>query len=212
MTNNDKQDFAAIMTGLAENYGQTLTPQGINMRFQALKKFSIEDVGAAAMSLMSARKYTTMPTVADFLEHLGGGSAEDQAEVEAGKVLNAIKRVGAYSSVVFDDPITQAVVAKTFGGWVMLCQECGVEETEKWFRHGFVKSWAAYKRQGIRQYGHLPGIIETQNASSGYLGLVPDPVMIGDRTKALAVLNHQEYPQSLPRVGNVIPIANRVSG
>jgi hypothetical protein len=77
--------------------------------------------------------------------------------VEAGKVLTAIARHGGYASVVFDDPVTQAVIVQAYGSWVKLCEECGVEEPEKWFRKDFAKTWAAYSRQGVQQHGHLPG-------------------------------------------------------
>ena len=96
-----------------------------------------------------------MPTVADFLEHMSGGAVEDMAEVEAGKVLAAIGEHGSYASVVFDDPVTQAVIVRAYGGWVKLCAECGAQESEKWFRKDFAKTWAAYSRQGIRQNGCL---------------------------------------------------------
>ena len=107
MTRTDFDRFDALMQGVAECYGQTLSARGIALRFKLLERFSLPEVEQAALSVMATRKYTSMPTPADFLEHIGGGSAEDKAEVEAGKVLSAIERHGAYASVVFDDPTTR---------------------------------------------------------------------------------------------------------
>ena len=188
MTQADFKPFSALIQGIAECYGQSLSGQGIALRFRLLEQFDFAEVEKAALSVMATRKYTSMPTPADFLEHIGGGSAEDKAEVEAGKVLDAIGRHGAYSSVVFDDAVTQAVIVQAYGGWPKLCADCGVEESENWFRKNFAKTWAAYSRQGVKQSGHLPGLFEITNSSNGYHEHIDPPKLVGDPAKARAVL------------------------
>ena len=116
MKESDFDRFSFVMLCLAENYGQSVSSEGLLFRFDALKAYEIEALEQAAKAVIMNRKYTTMPTVADFLEHISGGSAEDKAEVEAGKVLTAIGRHGGYASVVFDDPVTQAVIVQAYGG------------------------------------------------------------------------------------------------
>ncbi len=197
MTQADFKAFSELMQGVAECYGQSLSAQGVALRFVMLEAFDFAEVRKAALSLMSTRKYTTMPTPADFLEHMNGGSAEDKAEVEAGKVLNAIGRYGGYASVVFDDAVTQAVIVQAYGGWAKLCADCGVEESEHWFRKGFAKTWAAYSRQGMAHTGHLPGRTEIANRSSAFEDNVPTPVLIGDPTKARAVLHAEKSVPAL---------------
>ena len=188
MTQADFKAFSSLIQGVAECYGQTLSAQGVILRFALLEQFGYAEVRKAALSIMATRKYTTMPTPADFLEHISGGSAEDKAEVEAGKVLDAIGRHGGYASVVFDDPTTQAVIVQAYGGWPKLCAECGVEESEHWFRKNFAKTWAAYSRQGVKQTGHLPGLFEISNHSNGFYEHIPPPKLVGDPAKARAVL------------------------
>lgn len=188
MKPDDFDRFDALIQGVADCYGQTLTAPGIVMRFRMLEQFEFAEVEKAALSIMATRKYTSMPTPADFLEHLGGGSMEDRAEVEAGKVLQAIGRHGGYNSVVFDDPTTQAVIVQAHGGWAQMCAECGVEESEKWFRINFAKTWAAYKRQGVQVFGVLPGIFEIQNTANGHLEHVTPPKLVGNHEKAQVVL------------------------
>ena len=197
MTQADFKQFSSLIQGVAECYGQSLSAQGIVLRFKLLERFDYAEVEKAALSIMATRKYTSMPTPADFLEHISGGSAEDKAEVEAGKVLAAIGKHGAYSSVVFDDPTTQAVIVQAYGGWPKLCADCGVEESENWFRKNFAKAWAAYSRQGVKLTGHLPGIIEVTNSANGYFEHIDPPKLIGDPTKARAVLNAGKSPLSL---------------
>ena len=188
MTQADFDPFSELIQGVAECYGQSLSAQGIALRFKLLEQFSFAEVQNAALSIMATRKYTSMPTPAEFLEHIGGGAAEDKAEVEAGKVLSAIGRHGAYASVVFDDAVTQAVIVQAYGGWPKLCADCGVEESEHWFRKNFAKTWAAYSRQGVKQAGHLPGLFETSNRSNGYLEHIEPPKLVGAPGKARAVL------------------------
>ena len=185
---NEFDRFDALIQGVAECYGQSLSAQGIILRFKLVEQFDYAEVEKAALSIMATRKYTSMPTPADFLEHISGGSAEDKAEVEAGKVLDAIGRHGVYASVVFDDAVTQAVIVQAYGGWPKLCADCGVEESEKWFRKDFAKSWAAYSRQGVKQTGHLPGIFEITNSSNGHYEYIEPPKLVGDPAKARAVL------------------------
>ena len=188
MTQADFKSFSELVQGVAECYGQSLSAQGVALRFKLLEQFDMAEVRQAALSIMATRKYTSMPTPADFLEHISGGSAEDKAEVEAGKVLAAIGKHGAYASVLFDDAVTQAVIVQAYGGWPKLCADCGVEESEHWFRKNFAKTWAAYARQGVKQTGHLPGLFEICNHSNGFSEFIDPPKLIGDPAKARAVL------------------------
>ena len=188
MTQADFKSFSELVQGVAECYGQSLSAQGVALRFKLLEQFDMAEVRQAALSIMATRKYTSMPTPADFLEHISGGSAEDKAEVEAGKVLAAIGKHGAYASVLFDDAVTQAVIVQAYGGWPKLSADCGVEESEHWFRKNFAKTWAAYSRQGVKQSGHLPGLFEITNYSNGFFDYVDPPKLIGDPDKARAVL------------------------
>ena len=187
MQQSDFQRFKSMIIGVADCYGQTLTAEGIAMRFKLLERYNFAEVERAALAIMSTRKYTTMPTPGDFIEYLSGGNVEDIAEVEAGKVITAIGQHGSYRSVVFDDPVTQAVIQNAYGGWVKICDDCGVEDSEKWFRKEFAKAYAAYRRQGIEYYGVLAGITEIENTARGYLQFVDAPDMIGNPEKAMQV-------------------------
>lgn len=183
---DDAEQFRAAMVGLAENYGQTITPEGIMLRFNALRAYPVEDVMQATMSLLASRKYTTMPTVADFVEHLGGGAVQDIAEVEAGKVADAVRMIGGYRSVAFDDAVTQAVIEQGFGGWAKLNEEL-TDEGMVWFRKDFARMYQSYAKQGVKLHGHLAGIAEIQNCAKGLTQWIQPPALVGDRQKALAI-------------------------
>ena len=145
------------MRGLAENCGATITKEGLRFRFRALESFDIQQIEKAAYSIVATRKYTNMPTIADFIEHLRGGSAEDMAQIQAGQVWQALKDAGSYDNVVFDDPVTMAVIHQGFGGWQKLCGEMK-EDQMQWFVKDFAKTYSAYARRGVQRFGVLPGI------------------------------------------------------
>lgn len=189
MTRADFKAFSNLMQALAECYGKTLSAQGIALRFQLLAQHGIEDVRRAAMGILSTRKYTSMPTPADFLELLNGGLPEDLAEIEAGKVLDAVSEHGAYASVVFDNAVTQAVIVRAYRGWPQLCSILGTEESELWFRRNFVKIWQAYSRQSVAVVGYLPGLTELENSRNGFLEALPKPILVGDQEKARHLLS-----------------------
>lgn len=181
---HDFEVFTSIMRGLADNFSAELSAPGLEMRFKALMAYPLAEIEAAALDILATRKFTKMPTVAEFVERMGGGSVDDRAEVEAGKVLRAIEDHGGYTSVAFDDPVTQAVIVQGFGGWTRICDELAGAE-EKWFRKDFVKMYAAYARQRVEVHGHLPGRFELQAAVGQ--ARFSQPVLIGDRAKAHAI-------------------------
>ena len=179
MTGGDRKKFFEIMCGLAENFSATVTDAGLEIRFKALKKYAIEEIEAAALEILYTRQYTTVPTVADFV-HAIEGNPDDIAMIEAVNVLKAVKELGAGKSVKFNDPITGAVVHKSFGGWLKLCSELK-EDEEQWFVKDFMKAYQTFRRNGITHTGHLAGAIEAENRIAGYLDNIPSPVPIGGK-------------------------------
>lgn len=186
MTQQDFPAFAQLMQGIAECCNRALSARGVALYFHLLRGYAIDDVRAAALAILTTRKYTTLPMPADFLEYLNGGSLEDVACIEAHKVLEAIRQHGGYKSVAFDNAVTQAVIMRGYGGWARLCASCGVQDGEDWFQRQFVKLWLVYHRQGIRHVGHLAGRVECAG------GQCPTPVLIGDALKALAATGGED--------------------
>lgn len=199
MQPHDAEKFSEIMTGLAENFGgHQISVAGLMLGFKVLQRFSIEQIEAGALKLIDEKPFPKMPTIAEIREAIQGGrqELEDRSAVEAAKVINAVKRVGGYQSVVFDDPVTMAVIRRHFGGWIKLCNE-GLAEEEKWILKDFAKIYRAFSRQGIKEFGKLEGVFALQNGSHGRLEHIPPPVVIGDPEKARAVLEHKPKYQSV---------------
>lgn len=144
---NDGEKFGEIMFGLAENYpGTNLTTNGLRMRFEALKEFSIDQVGQAATTLLKTHRFNTMPTVGDFISSIDEGSGnipvEDRAEIEAGKVLDHLHRYGKGVIPEFEDPVTQYLMSTRwrYCSWAAYV----VESDLKWWSRDFVRVYRAH--------------------------------------------------------------------
>jgi len=185
MTDADKKQFLTLMMGVAENFTAQLSKPGIAMRFEALREFPIEQVRDACTAIVTTRKFSKMPTIAEFMEYLGGGSVDDIAAIEAAKVLRAIKSIGGYRSVAFDNATTQAVIEYGFGGWAKVCAEMEADK-EHWFLKDFAKTYGAYSRQGVKLVGPLAGRTEIGN-SAMWAGHNSSVELVGDQGKALAI-------------------------
>ncbi len=146
MTSEDLDRFVEIMMGLAENYpGARLTGAGLDMRFEAMKEYTIDQVTRAATKLIRTHRYNTMPTTADIINAMDGVAdnvtMEEKAEIEAGKVLDYLHRFGTRVSPRFEDPITKHLMG---GRWRYHSWAARVHEADlKWWYRDFVRAYKA---------------------------------------------------------------------
>ena len=184
----DKKKFidAFISTWEVHKSGEP-TEIILDAYWDSLKKYSNEKISAAFAYAVRGMQWFPKPVeLIKYIEN-GPGDVQDIAMIEADKVVNAIKSVGAYESVCFDDPVTMAVIENGWGGWIKMCE---IPEAEvKWFKKDFAKLYVAYSSQNIKQHGHLSGIIEHENRVR-FPKAVPSPVLIGDKSRAKIVLEH----------------------
>lgn len=166
--------FLFVMASFAEASGHESTPMKERVYAEGFSDIPIDVLEPAAWEMIRTRTLSSFPKIGEIREMLTG-KVEDKAELEAAKVWEAIKRVGGWTSVVFDDATTQAVIQYTFGGWSKLCGEM-MEDQQKWFIKDFVKAYGAYSRQKVTVTGQLSG--------RG----IGDPVLIGDKEKALQIM------------------------
>lgn len=161
------ETFSMFFTGLCELFDKRYSEALLGIYVNALSGYAIGDVAKAISH--AATSCTFFPKPSELIELLGGGAlrADEIGLIEAGKVLRAIKQVGSYRSVKFDDPVTTAVISTHFGGWVKMCQDLKAD-ADKWFLKDFEKAYVAYSRHGIKENAALPGVIETDNSAKGF--------------------------------------------
>ena len=184
---NNLQERDAFLTrflGLCELFNVAADEFKTELYFRALQRFDIQDVVRGIDKAVTRCRFFPKPVE---LIELIEGNADDIAEVEAVKVIEAVKRVGSWQSVAFDNPVTAAVVQQGFGGWVKLCSEMNAKE-EKWFRKDFCRLYVSFTRQNIQYTGILAGQAAVSN-SAHCKEHYEATAFVGNADKARAALN-----------------------
>lgn len=195
MKSADKTRFAELITGLAQTFHTPIGTADLEAYWQLLSRFSISEIEQAiAGYCRSPKGHRFFPKPSE-LAALILGSDTDQALRAWSKVLRAIRGVGAYRTVVFDDPLIHIVIWD-MGGWQALCTM--LVQDEPFRAKEFERRYVGYVARPPTKYPRqLVGITDTVNATQGYGQLRP-PTLIGDEKKALQVLESgQESSQLL---------------
>lgn len=185
MLTKDRKDFFATLIGIADYYGKELAEMTLELYWDGLKQYDLPAVqGALRRHTQNPDSGQFMPRIADVTKMLQGRT-EDQAAVAWSKVDTAVRRVGTYADVVFDDPIVHRVLAD-MGGWIPL----GTKTEDDW---PFVAKEFMNRYRGFRERSATPdyppvliGMSNAQNGKQGF-GRHP-PVLIGDQDRAAAVM------------------------
>lgn len=184
--------FAEGMTLLGETYERDITEILLKAYYRVLQNVSDSDFQNAVGAILATRQYTKMPLPADILEHING-KPEDQALLALDKVEKAIREVGGYTSVIFDDPVIHRVINSFHDGWVGIC-EMTLEEW-KWARKDFLKMYQAFQQQPDMQTPvKLYGRHDLHNETHGYItsGRVQECLTyIGNEQKARSWIDKQ---------------------
>jgi hypothetical protein len=183
MQNQHRKAFASLMTGIGELYGRSISPELISIYWDGLRDFDFEDVKAAInLHVRNPDTGQFMPKIADVVKFIEGNSATKAMRAWQ-VVLDTVRLVGTYQSVVFDDYLIHATV-NAMGGW----QSIGLigddelrfkaNEFERRYQSFCLKPPAHYPRK-------LTGYFEQENAKTGFPS--GQPVMIGNPERARLV-------------------------
>lgn len=185
MIQSEFDDFSGILEVIAEQYGKKLSQNVVALYWQALQDYDLAAVkDALGRHLRNTDTGQFMPKVADIIRMMQGSSM-DSALSAWSKVDRALRQVGPYESVVFDDPIIHRVL-HDMGGWLSL----GTKTEDEWpfVAKEFENRYRGFKSRNERvEYpSKLIGIFEANNSSEGHK--IAAPILIGDATKAHEVL------------------------
>lgn len=183
MRTEDFDRFSVALSACSELYGRTISEGAMSLWWAALERFDIEQVERAFRAVVEDPDGGQfMPKPADLIKRIVGTQA-DRSLVAWGKVLDAMQRVGAYQSVVFDDGAIHAAI-NDMGGWPAICRS----ETDElpFTQKRFTDLHRAYSLRPDHPYpARLPGEYEATNALRGH-GTAP-PSLIGDSQRAQRV-------------------------
>ena len=196
MQDIDKKRFATVLTAVCDYYGKEMSKGVADLYWQELQQYDVEAVEKALWAhTQNPDSGQFMPKIADIVKMLQG-STQDSALQAWAKVDRAIRTVGTYRSVVFDDPLIHRVVTE-MGGWIQF----GNKNEEEWpfVRNEFVNRYRGYRmRSEIPEYPPtLIGISEASNSKSGYAHTEP-PMLIGNEERAKKVIGNGSDKPLLP--------------
>lgn len=121
MTEEDKRQFAELISDVSAFYRQDCNKFAISVWWEAMRPYDFEVVNAAmGRHARNPDNGQYMPKPADVVKMLEG-TTMDKAVLAWADVERAISRIGPYESVEFADPRCAQIVTE-MGGWVRLCQ------------------------------------------------------------------------------------------
>lgn len=180
MRRDDFERFSMALCACSELYGRTVSEGAMSLWWSALERFDIEQVERSFRMLVEDPDGGQfMPKPADIIKRISGTQA-DRSLIAWGKVLDAAQRVGAYQSVVFDDPAIHSAIVD-MGGWPKVCR-LPVDDLP-FTQKRFCDLHRAYSMRPELSYpARLPGEHESTNSLNGHE--VAPPLLIGDPQRA----------------------------
>lgn len=185
MQQSDYDDFVDIIQVVGEQYGKKLSGGVMALYWQGLQDYDLVAVrDALGRHLRNTDNGQFMPKIADIIRMLQG-SSQDCAFSAWTKVDKAVRHVGPYDSVVFDDPLIHRVL-NDMGGWLVLCDK--TDDDWPFIAKEFENRYRGFKSRNekVEYPAKLIGIFEKENSAKGLD--VAQPLLIGDATKAQQVL------------------------
>ena len=179
------KDFSRMLKAIAEYCSKPISADVVAIYWQGLRDL---DLGAVRQALNAHVQNPDtgqfMPKIADIRRMLCG-TTQDAALVAWSKVDKAVRQIGTYASVVFDDALIHRVLSD-MGGYIAF----GTKTDDDW---PFVAKEFENRYRGYAMRGEKPeyppvmiGMAEASNRSEGFSS--QPPVLVGDETKALAVM------------------------
>ncbi len=204
MREEDFPAFSALIKAVAEYYGKPITsPDLITIYWNGLRDLNLAELRLALnLHLQNPDSGQFMPKIADIRRMIDGGT-QDAAMLAWAKVDRAVRQIGVYVDIVFDDPLIHAVLYE-MGGWAKFA----TTKESDWphIEREFVSRYRFHKtRMAIPEYPSvLRGISNTENLAKG----LPEepPRFFGDTATCERV---RQGGTSVARIG-AIHIAPRI--
>ncbi len=166
----------------------------VKIYWEILKSYDLASVIRALESHMQDTDVGQfMPKPADVFRILRGDGQTQSLQAWT-KVEQAIRVVGPYQSVAFDEPVIHQVIGE-MGGWIKLCATKAKELP--FVAKEFQTRFASYRHKSPKEYPcFLPGLAAHQNGYQGYS--IEPPVLLGDKAKAQAVITGSQQEVKKP--------------
>jgi len=116
---DDRQDFKKMLEVIFDSYQRDLSEGVLELWWTLMQPYDAPAVrDAFNRHCVNPDNGQFCPKPADVVKLIGGGTM-DGALIAWSKVDRAMRTIGPYETVVFDDPIIHAVLSD-MGGWIEL--------------------------------------------------------------------------------------------
>jgi enamine deaminase RidA (YjgF/YER057c/UK114 family) len=205
MGESDRKPFYELIANVYAFYRIDCTPFALGVWWEACKPFDLPAVSRALSAhAVNPDSGQFLPKPADVVRVLQGGT-QDQANRAWSKVDAAVRSVGTYRDVVFDDTLVHAVL-RDMGGWMQLGEK--TEDDWPFLRNEFVNRYRGFSMRAERPE-YPPVLIGIAGAYNRKERLAADaPVLLGDPAKARAVMQGgSDKPRlTVTHLADVVPI------
>lgn len=165
MSPKERIEFGKVIMALAALYGREVDEALLLGYEMGLGDMPLDAIRKAATR--ASRESRFMPTPAELRQLSGDLTPAARATLAWTAADKAVRRIGAYATVQFDDPVTNACIVR-MGGWVKFCDlpldQLGYAQRD------FEKLYVALMQNGFHEADASPliGIIDADNGRDGY--------------------------------------------
>lgn len=205
MNKSDFNEFTTLINAVSDFYGKSVSEIALSLWWNALKHFDLSAIREALSAhVRNPDNGQFMPKPADIIRLLGG-TTTDSAMLAWSKVDKAVREVGTYRDIAFDDAIIHRVIYD-MGGWTIF----GTKTEDEWpfVAKEFQTRYRGYSISGVTEYPKLlVGLANAHNRSEGHK--LQPTTLFGDAEKVKQVIaNAKEIPSQIRHVASVLEISN----
>lgn len=187
MNNHEKERFVELIAGVHEFFGKPMSRFSLEVWTNAMRGYDLAAVSdALSRHTMNPDSGQFMPKPADVVRMIDGGTA-DSALVAWSKFDKALRSVGSYMTVAFDDPIIHRVI-EDMGGWTSF--DLKTEDEWPFVKNEFATRYRGYagRRASFAYKPKLLGRIDSDRESKGLAHESRNLRTIGDQRRAIEVM------------------------
>lgn len=174
MNQGDGQRFGMEILKLSEAFNAPVSEARASVFFESLADLSIERVVEACRRARQTLEFFPSPGK---LRALAEGVPQDHAEVAWIRFLTAVRHVGSYQSVDFDDEVLHETIRALWGGWATVAESFTMDEEP--YRHAeFLKTYRALASRDLGVATPLLGRLAIENGARGLTGYIPAPIRV----------------------------------
>lgn len=185
MQTNEFSKLQEGITGVMGFYGKSVSTFALDVWWNALRSYDLPSVVEAFNRHLANPDIGQFPPKPADIIRMLQGSTQDAALRAWAKVDQAVRRIGTYDDVVFDDAIIHRVI-QDMGGWIAL----GTKGEDEW---PFVAKEFENRYRGFRARSEIPeyppklvGIANAHNKQHGFEDQAP--ILIGNELAARQVM------------------------